>query len=208
MTSPTQNLYALQDSHNVNSYGLPSAWQSQPCPHCGGGQGLRLAYANQTGGPHWYRCVTCLSGYVLNHGVVSPATLPLRTPAGLPPVDHQIWTEVRTCLGTGANAATVMLCRKLLFHIAVAHGLPPKNDNDRAPTFYEAVEHLEKEGLITKKMRPWVDRIKDVGNDANHELTPISAELALDVATFTEQLLVLAYELDALMAQPGSSAAE
>jgi hypothetical protein len=48
-------------------------------------------------------------------------------------------------------------------------------------------------------MRRWVERIKDVGNDANHELTPISAETALLMATFTEQLVVLAYEFNAPM---------
>jgi hypothetical protein len=100
------------------------------------------------------------------------------------------------------EAAAVMLCRKLLFHVAVAHGLPPKNDKDRAPTYAEAVDHLEEQGLVTRKMRPWIERIKDVGNDANHELSPIEPGVALDVATFTEQLLVLAYELDALMADP------
>jgi hypothetical protein len=144
-------------------------------------------------------------GAVRNGPFISPASKPLRTPAGLPPTDLAIWTEVRTCLGSGANAATVMLCRKLLFHIAVAHDLPEKNDKGRAPNFYEAVEHLQQQGLITPKMRPWVNRIKDVGNDANHELTPISAEMALDVATFTEQLLVLAYEFDALMAQQAAA---
>lgn len=128
--------------------------------------------------------------------------MPLRKPAGLPDIDAAIWSEVRVCLGAGANAAAVMLCRKLLFHIAVANGLPPKNERDRAPSYMEAVNHLEGEGVVTKRMRPWVDRIKDVGNDANHELTPIEAGTALDVATFTEQLLVLAYELDALMASP------
>jgi hypothetical protein len=99
-----------------------------------------------------------------------------------------------------------MLCRKLLFHIAVGNGLLPKNDKDRAPSFYAAVEHLQDQQIITVKMRPWVDRIKDIGNDANHELTPISAEQANDVATFTLQLLVLAYEMDAIMSDPGAAA--
>lgn len=48
-------------------------------------------------------------------------------------------------------------------------------------------------------MMKWVERIKDVGNDANHKLVPITAEQATDVASFTEQLLVLSYEFDARM---------
>jgi hypothetical protein len=58
---------------------------------------------------------------------------------------------------------------------------------------------MESEGLITKRMRPWVDRIKDVGNEANHEIVPVGRQVAIDVATFTEQMFKLAYEMDALM---------
>ncbi|MFC7359720.1 DUF4145 domain-containing protein [Nocardioides astragali] len=156
----------------------------------------------------WYRCPSCRQGIVRVKGTYYPSAQPLRVPMGLPAVDDRIWGEVRTCLGVGAHTAAVMLCRKLLFHIAVAHGLAPKDAKDRAPGYWTAVEHLENEGLITKKMRPWVDRIKDVGNDANHEVTPIGPDDALDVATFTEQLLVLAYEMDALMTDPTSAAPE
>ena len=147
----------------------------------------------------WLRCPACLKGSVIEGRALYPSPKPLRVPQGLPEVDGLIWDEVRICLGGGANAAAVMLCRKLLFHVAVAHGLAPKKSNGRAPTFTEAVRHLHSEGIVTKKMQSWVDRIKDVGNDANHELSNVDSETALDVATFTQQLLILAYEMDALM---------
>lgn len=59
-------------------------------------------------------------------------------------------------------------------------------------------------------MKAWVDRIKEIGNDANHTLVPITKEQAFDVATFMEQLLILAYELDARMlaASPGIEGAD
>lgn len=72
----------------------------------------------------------------------------------------------------------------------------------RAPSFFDAVEFLQNEGLITSRMRPWVDRIKDVGNEANHQIEPVNKDVAFDVATFTEQLLRLTYEMDALMRTP------
>ena len=92
-----------------------------------------------------------------------------------------------------------MMCRKILFHVAVANGLSHQDSKGRAPSFYQAVEHLESEGVITKKMRPWADRIKDRGNEANHVLGTYSVDEVMDVATFTRQLLKLAYELPALM---------
>ena len=92
------------------------------------------------------------------------------------------------------------MCRKMLFHLAVSNGLAAKDDKGRAPNFAEATKHLEAEGIITSRMRPWVDRIKDIGNEANHELEAISEKDALDVARFTEQLLRLSFEMDSLVA--------
>jgi hypothetical protein len=127
--------------------------------------------------------------------------MPLDTPKILTGDDLTAWNEVRACLSAGAYNAAVMMCRKLLFHIAVARGLPAKNAKDRAPTFQEALDHLETEGVVTKLMLPWVAKIKDLGNDANHELPTMSKAEALDIAEFTRQLIRLAYELPAMVAE-------
>jgi hypothetical protein len=185
------------------------AWEKdRRCPHCGTESLVRVVMeVDQQGRTYseatrWLRCTACRKGSVIQNGSLHPTGMPLRQPKGLPKTDDRIWHEVRVCLGAGAYAATVMLCRKLLFHVAVANGLPAKNAKDRAPTYLEAVEHLEAAGVFTGKMRKWIDKIKEVGNDANHELEPITEGQARDVAAFTQQLLVLAYELDALMADP------
>lgn len=188
------------------------AWADETCPHCGHEHALRVAaetdgnYALQHHQTEWYRCVACRAGYVRQGGVIYPAGMPLRTPDGVPADEAAVWEEARACLGLGANTAAVMLCRKLLFHIANTHGLPEANDKGFAPGFAECAEHLRTQGLVTDRMMTWVKRIKDIGNEANHKLVPVTAEQALDVATFTEQLLVLAYELDARMAASASTA--
>ncbi|MFL0180689.1 MULTISPECIES: DUF4145 domain-containing protein [unclassified Mycobacterium] len=149
----------------------------------------------------WLRCVSCFRGHVDNEGTVSPGVRPLDIPSVLEGDDLAAWTEALGCLSVGANTAAVMMCRKLLFHIAVAHGLPEKDKNGRAPTFQQALSHLESEGVITKLMRPWVDKIKDVGNEANHEIPSTTPDEAMDVALFTRQLIRLAYELPAMVAE-------
>lgn len=108
---------------------------------------------------------------------------------------------MRECLASGAFTAAVMMCRKILFHIAVSNGLSATDEKGRAPSFLSSVNHLQTAGIITSRMRPWVDRIKDFGNDANHEIHPIEMSVALDVAAFTEQLLKLTFEMDELMAR-------
>lgn len=147
----------------------------------------------------WLRCVACFRGVVTNDGVVSPESKPFDVPKALPDADRAAWNEVRSCLAAGANTAAVMMSRKLLFHVAVAHGLPEKNENGRAPTFVQALDSLENAGVFTKTMRPWINRIKDVGNEASHELVAITESEAMDVARFTQQLLQLAYELPAMI---------
>jgi hypothetical protein len=204
MSSVDSNLTTASTQYSYTPSNT-QAWDAIPCPHCGGPQLFRVGISSQTPFVKWLRCPICLLGTVVNESEMSPGPKPLRVPRGLPEIDAVIWAEVRSCLAVGSNAAAVMLCRKLLFHVAVAHAMPPKTDNDRAPSFYAAVEHLQEQQFITAKMRPWVDRIKDIGNDANHELSPITTEQAADVATFTLQLLVLAYEMDAIMADPGAA---
>lgn len=148
----------------------------------------------------WMRCVNCHTAVVRQGGVSSPATLPLSVPLGVTGVELDAWQEVRACLSVGAFTSAVMMARKLLLHVAVSHGMEAKGENGHAPTFKAAVDHLLEAGIITSKMRPWIDRIKDVGNEANHEITPVTQQVGMDVAKFMEQLLRLAYEMDALIA--------
>lgn len=180
------------------------AWHRGTCPYCHGEQSVVLAATREDAAPavKWLRCVSCREGFVLRAGSIVPGVEPLRVPQGVAGNELAVWREVRACLASGANSAAVLLCRKLLLHMAVEHGLPAKNDKDRAPGFVECVDHLQAVGVMTSHMRPWVERVKDVGNEATHELVTISAPNALMVATFTEQLLVLAYEMDALMQGP------
>lgn len=193
----------LEDVLTISAYSSYAksddrAYTTGDCPNCGAHQFMVIAVTTgQDRG--WLRCINCRLALAVNGGVVSPAQKPLRVPSGLPAEEAAVWGEIRECLGVGANTAAVMLCRKLLMHIAVSHGLPAKNAKDFAPTFAQCVDHLVTEGVVTKRMEPWIERIKEVGNEANHELSPVGKESALDVATFTQKLLELAYEMDDTM---------
>lgn len=215
MATSTQDLSVISNVYQSRDAGDEKSSMRAPCAFCGGDQMVVVAFsdARAVGGrPHvvWLRCISCFRGIVVNESGVSPSTMPLDTPEVLLGDDLVAWNEVRSCLAAGANTAAVMMCRKLLFHIAVAHGLPDKNTKGRAPSFADALEHLEDEGVITKLMRPWADKIKDVGNEANHEIPSTSSGDAMAVAKFTRQLIMLAYELPAMVAEnaPEELAAE
>lgn len=159
-------------------------------------------------GVRWLRCVSCGEGAVASGDAVYPPVRPFARVEGLPEADERIWDEARTCFGASANTAAVMLCRKLLLHIAVEKGLPPRDDKACAPGFKECVDHLESEGVITRSMLGWVDRIKNVGNEANHEIRPVSKIDTQAVGAFTHQLLTFAYALDLMMHEQGVSAGD
>ncbi|MGN7977422.1 DUF4145 domain-containing protein [Microbacterium sp. 22195] len=187
--------------------GSSEAFRLSTCPRCGRNQALVVARTTP-GRVYWLRCSNCGRGLVEVDRTVYPGTKPLAEPQGLPEDVAAAWDEVRSCLGVGANTSAVLVARKILLHVAVGFGLAAKNERGRAPDFAEAIAHLETEGLITRRMKPWVDRIRQVGNSATHELPAITEAEASDVASFTEQLLKLAYEMDHLMSQPSEETDE
>ncbi|WP_435742894.1 DUF4145 domain-containing protein [Microbacterium sp. PMB16] len=199
MATPTEDIWTLSAAGSYNR-GDNMAYTTGVCPSCGALQFIVVARTkNEDRG--WLRCINCKLAVAVNGGMASPAQKPLRVPSGLPSDEEAVWAEIRECLGVGAYTASVMLCRKLLMHVAVAHGLPAKNGSDFAPNFKQCTDHLLKVGIVTTRMQPWIERIKNVGNEANHELSPVGKDSALDVATFTMKLLELAYEMDDTMAK-------
>lgn len=203
MASFSSDLITVREAAGTRSVSESDSYLAAQCDVCGNGQ-MAVVASDRARSTFWLRCVTCNLGYVRNNGTLSPAPIPLSIPQGLPNLEQGVWKEVRQCLGVNAATAAVMLCRKILLHIAIEHGLESKTTDDRSPSYYSAVVFLQQANLITPKMRPWVDRIKDVGNEANHELPQITLEVAMDVARFTEQLLKLTYEMDELMKNAGT----
>jgi hypothetical protein len=101
------------------------------------------------------------------------------------------WDEARAGLGAGAPTAAEHMCRKILIHIASTRENAPKK-----MSFQEAVDFLVTSGTITPPMKKWVDKIRDHGNEAAHELQAVPMERARVTLEFTEQLLRIVYETD------------
>jgi hypothetical protein len=206
MATPIEDVITISTSGSFGKH-EDRAYAQGDCPQCGAHQFVVIAVTNSQR-EAWLRCIQCRLAVALNQGIPSPAQKPLRVPAGLPDDESALWGEIRECLGVGAYTASVMLCRKLLMHVAVTHGLPAKDSKDRAPNFVQCVDHLAAEGVITKRMQPWIDRIREIGNEANHEIAPVDKDAAIDVATFTQKLLELAYEMDDTMVKANPATPE
>lgn len=181
------------------------AWWSAQCPDCGTATMLALAlcaapdaYNNHQSA--WLMCVKCgigswAIGDLDNVIVQYPSAAPFITPDHLSPEVKATWEEAYNSFTVGAYTACTLMCRKLIFYMAVEEGLPEKNDRNRAPGFEQCIDYLVESELITSRYRgEWVDSIRVWGNAATHDLAVIGKSVAERALVFTHSLLKMVYE--------------
>lgn len=100
----------------------------------------------------------------------------------------ELYDEARGCVTVNHFTAAVLLCRKMLMHLAVAQGAK------EGLAFIEYVDFLVKSGYVPPNGKHWVDHIRKKGNEANHEIVLMKQEDAKDLITFIEMLLRFIYE--------------
>ena len=106
---------------------------------------------------------------------------------------ESLYQEARDVLSKNAYTASILLCRKLLMHIAVSKGASEKMK------FIEYVKYLSEKGYVPPDSKSWVDHIRYKGNEANHEIAKISREDAEDLLSFISVLLKIIYEFPSKM---------
>lgn len=101
----------------------------------------------------------------------------------------QLYDEARDASAAGAYTACVMACRKILMNLAVREGA------DANGTFVGYVNYLSENNFVPPKGKVWVTKIKDKGNEANHEIKPMTQEDAKEILYLVEMLLRFNFEL-------------
>ncbi|WP_041177111.1 DUF4145 domain-containing protein [Brachyspira intermedia] len=107
-----------------------------------------------------------------------------KLPAGI----KNIYDEARKSMQVEAYTGAVMLLRKILMNISVDNGA------ENGETFKYYINFLYNENLIHKKQKSLIDKIRIVGNEANHQIESITKETAENVFKLTEHLLLNNYE--------------
>ena len=82
----------------------------------------------------------------------------------------------------------MLVCRKILMNVAVEKGA------SEGKTFVDYIDHMVKTGHITVTMKKWVDKIRENGNDATHEIPSPDFITAWTTLEFTALLLKNVYE--------------
>jgi hypothetical protein len=103
----------------------------------------------------------------------------------------EIYEEARKATSAGCYTAAVLCCRKLLMHVAVARGAAENQ------SFKSYVQYLADKNYVPPDCRLWVDQIRELGNEANHEVSMMGKEDAEQLVTFCEMLLKIFYEFPA-----------
>ncbi len=130
----------------------------------------------------------------LGDGRVSQSPAPGfgRSVAHLPGVVQRLYDEARQCAKVSSYTAAVMVCRKLLMHVAVENGAA----EDKSFKYY--VNWLEEKHYIPPNGKDIVEYIREKGNEANHEIVPMEKEDAEALIGFLELFMRFIYEVPKL----------
>lgn len=118
-----------------------------------------------------------------------PGSRPGTSISNVPDELRALYEEARESAGAGAYTGTVMLCRKMLMNISVKEGAK------EGSKFVEYVKYLEDNHYFSPKSKDFVTYIKDLGNEANHEIAPKTQADAYAAIEFVRALLSHNYEL-------------
>ena len=87
-----------------------------------------------------------------------------------------------------AYTGAVMLLRKILMNVSVENGA------EEGKKFQYYIDFLYDKGIIHIKQKLLTDKIRTIGNEANHKIEAITKETAENTFKLTEHLLLNNYE--------------
>ena len=113
-----------------------------------------------------------------------------------------LYVEAQKALAAGAPSASVMVCRKLLMHVAVQHGA------EENASFSVYAQYLIDEAIVGKPFFEVVQHIRKQGNRENHDLEVRSQEDAETILRLVEFVLSSIYELPSMVPDSRSASTE
>lgn len=185
--------------------------QEYDCAYCGRGVATERGWEGQqttAGGNMSVKmaivvCPFCGHPTYRNPEGIVPGEIPKSAPGGqlehLPGDIETAYGEARRCMSVGSYTGCIMVCRKILMHIAVEHG------GRAGRHFAEYVDYLDENRLLPLGGKSWAEKIKDAGNQVNHELPAGTEEDALLLLLLLEQILKTLHEIPGKLREHGVS---
>lgn len=107
---------------------------------------------------------------------------------GLPSELEALHHEVLDDASSGRYVSAILVARTMLMYIAVEKGAEP------GKKFVEYIDYLELNHYTPPNSKKWIDKIREQGNGAAHEIGMKTKEDAEPVLKFLEMLLTFIYE--------------
>jgi len=177
-----------QNTINLNS-------KNYICGHCGRDINSEKGYHHDNYRQYIYLCHNCGKPTYFGDNEQVPGPLIGDVIKNVPKDPGLLYDEARRSFSVGAFTASVMACRKIIMHIAVAEGAT------QGLKFIEYVEYLDSQHFIPPKGKEWVDHIRKKSNEANHEIIIMGQNDAEDLIIFIEGLLRFIYEFPSRVKQ-------
>lgn len=162
------------------------------CGFCGKEVGTNHGYFHEGSGPltKIYICTNCGSPTFFDQqGNQHPGPLLGRNIENSPSDINEIYREIRESIKDSNYTAAQLLGRKLIMHLAVSVAEAKEGE-----TFVQCVDHLQSEGYVPPNGKAWIDYVKKLGNEKNHEIKIGTAEESSKILKFIEVLLIFIYE--------------
>lgn len=169
------------------------------CGYCGhevsSNRGMPLALKSESGSTILknrpcgvYICTHCHMPTFIYNDIQVPGDRFGSPVENVPDEVNDVYEEARSSFAAGAYTGVVLLCRKLLMHIATDLGA------DDGLKFIQYVDYLNENHYAGARSNNWVDQIRQFGNEANHEIRINSKQEAQRIIKFCEMILKLNYE--------------
>lgn len=126
--------------------------------------------------------------YDLEKKITLPNVRSFEDVKSLPDNVSALFNELRDAFSVGAYTSCVIAGRTLLAHIAVEEGA----ESHKKFEFY--VDYLVDNFMSKNKSKPWVDKVRKLGNESTHDLVIATKEDAEASLTFLTFILKLIYE--------------
>ncbi len=133
-------------------------------------------------------CPHCGRPTFLEYDKATPGPLPGNDVSHVPEAISRLYLEARAAASANAFTSSVLVCRKILMHIAVQKGAKA------GEAFTTYVKYLADHGFIPPDGHAWVNYIRSRSNEANHEIILMDRQDAIGLISFIEMLLRFIYE--------------
>ena len=197
----------LADLQQKGTSMLYVAWQgvtaatgmSYTCGHCGAYVGPDTAYRGTrvSGGAdmdaHIYICPNCNEPTYCYDAKQIPAARYGEDVKESPKDIGMLYDEARNSMSASAYTCSALACRRLLMNIAVQKGAQP------GWSFKKYIEYLDENNIVPQGGEPWLQHIREKGNEATHEIHVIGKTDAEDLIDLVHMLLTLTFEYPARM---------